>query len=124
MICFCLTVPTGQVLISRVVLVPWRPPTFGKQNEVIITYTIVLLEVPSNTTLMYEQEGNIFDKLHSYYKYKCFVVTATQVGNGPIYWLSHSQNSWRWYERNFSTSHRVLFMPLPSSGVCMLSANP
>lgn len=94
-ICFCLTVPTGppenftvQVLSSRAVSVSWRPPTFGKQNGVIITYTIVLLEVTSNTTLMYVQEGNYteltVDELHPYYEYKCSMVAATQVGNGPF----------------------------------------
>jgi len=94
-ICFFLTVPTGppenftvQVLSSGAVLVSWRPPTFGKRNGVIVTYTIVLVELLSNATLMYEQEGNVSEltvaELHPYYEYKCSMVAATQVGNGPF----------------------------------------
>ena len=93
--CFCSTVPTGppqnftvQVLSSRAVLVSWRSPTVWKQNGVIITYTIVLVELLTNTTLTYEQGGNIseliVDELHPYYEYKCSMVAATRVGNGPF----------------------------------------
>ena len=74
------TVPTGppenftlQVLGSKAVLVSWRPPVFGKQNGVIITYTIVLVEVPSDTVLTYHLDGNstelTVDNLHPYYEY-------------------------------------------------------
>ena len=95
MFSFCSSVPTGppenftvQVLSSRAVLVSWRPPTVGKQNGIIITYTIILVELLTNTTLTYEQGGNIseltVDELHPYYEYKCSIVAATQVGNGPF----------------------------------------
>ena len=88
-------VPTGppenftlQVLSSRAVLVSWRPPTFEHQNGVIITYTIVLIELLTNTTLTYEQGGNYtkltVDELHPYHEYKCSMVAATRVGNGPF----------------------------------------
>ena len=93
--CFCSTVPTGppqnftvQVIGSRAVLVSWRPPSVGKQNGFIVTYTIVLVELLSNTTLTYKQETNIseliVDELHPYYEYNCSMVAATQVGNGPF----------------------------------------
>ena len=66
----------------------WRPPTVGKQNGIIINYTIILVELLTNTTLTYEQGGNIsdliVDELHPYYEYKCSMVAATQVGNGPF----------------------------------------
>ena len=89
------TVPTAppenftlRVLGSRAVLVTWRPPAFEEQNGVIINYSIVFVEVTSNTTLIYQQEGNYteltVDELHPYYEYKCSMVAATQVGNGPF----------------------------------------
>ena len=89
------TVPTGppenftlQVLGSKAVLVSWRPPVFGKQNGVIITYTIVFVEVPSDTVLTYHLDGNstelTVDSLRPYYEYNCSMVAATQVGNGPF----------------------------------------
>ena len=95
MFSFCSSVPTGppenftvEVLSSSAVLVSWTPPTVGKQNGIIITYTIILVELLTNTTLTYEQGGNIseltVDELHPYYEYKCSMVAATQVGNGPF----------------------------------------
>ena len=89
------TVPTAppenftlKVLGPRTVLVTWRPPAFEEQNGVIITYSIVFVEVTSNTTLMYQQEGNYteltVDELHPYYEYNCSMFAATQVGNGPF----------------------------------------
>ena len=95
MFSFCSSVPTGppenftvQVLSSRTVLVSWRPPSVGKQNGIIVTYTIVLFELLTNTTRTYEQGGNIseltVDELHPYYEYKCSMVAATRVGNGPF----------------------------------------
>ena len=94
-ICLITTVPTAppenftlKVLGPRTVLVTWRPPTFEEQNGVIITYSIVFVEVTSNTTLMYQQEGNYteltVDELHPYYEYNCSMFAATQVGNGPF----------------------------------------
>ena len=89
------TVPTAppenftlRVLGPRAVLVTWRPPTIEEQNGVIITYSIVFVEVSSNTTLTYQQEGNYteltVDELQPYYEYNCSMFAATQVGNGPF----------------------------------------
>ena len=79
---------TLRVLGPRAVLVSWRPPAFEEQNGVIITYSIVFVEVTSNTTLMYQQEGNYteltVDELHPYYEYNCSMFAATQIGNGPF----------------------------------------
>lgn len=66
-----------QVLSFRAVLVSWRPPTFGKQNGVIVTCTIVLLKVLSNKTLMYEQEESIYELL----------MNCTLTMNTSVSWL-------------------------------------
>ena len=94
---FCLftTAPTAppenftlQVVGSRAVLVSWRQPPIEERNGVIISYTIVLVELPTNTTLIYQREGNhtelIVEELHPYYEYRCSVVAATQVGASPF----------------------------------------
>ena len=53
-----------------------------------MTYTIILVELLTNTTLTYEQGGNYtkltVDELHPYHEYKCSMVAATRVGNGPF----------------------------------------
>ena len=65
----------------------WRLPPFEEQNGLIINYTIVLVELPTNRTLIYQREGNhtqlIVEELHPYYEYKCSIVAATQVGASP-----------------------------------------
>ena len=64
----------------------WRLPLFEERNGVIISYTIVLVELQTNTTLIYQREGNhtelIVEELHPYYEYRCSIVAATQVGAG------------------------------------------
>ena len=53
----------------------------------IINYTIVLVELPTNRTLIYQREGNhtelIVEELHPYYEYRCSIVAETQVGASP-----------------------------------------
>ena len=65
----------------------WRLPPFEERNGVIISYTIVLDELPTNRTLIYQREGNhtelIVEELHPYYEYRCSIVAATQVGASP-----------------------------------------
>ena len=85
------TAPPGnfnlQVVGSRTIVASWRLPPFEEQNGVIISYTIVLVELPTNTTLVYQREGNhtelIVEELHPYYEYRCSIVAATQVGASP-----------------------------------------
>ena len=78
---------TLQVAGSRAVLASWRQPPFEERNGVIISYTIVLVELPTNRTLIYQREGNhtelLVQELHSYYEYRCSIVAATQVGASP-----------------------------------------
>ena len=66
----------------------WRQPPIEERNGVIISYTIVLVELPTNTTLIYQREGNhtelLVQELHPYYEYRCSVVAATQVGASPF----------------------------------------
>lgn len=76
-----------QVVGSRTIVASWRLPLFEERNGVIISYTIVLVELPTNTTLIYQREGNhtelVVEELHPYYEYRCSIVAATQVGAGP-----------------------------------------
>ena len=93
-VCLVFSAPTAppenftlQVVGSRAILVSWRLPLFGERNGVIISYTIVLVELTTNTTLIYQREGNhtelIVEELHPYYQYRCSIVAATQVGASP-----------------------------------------
>ena len=65
----------------------WRLPPIEERNGVIISYTIFLVELPTNTTLIYQREGNhtelIVEDLHPYYEYRCSILAATQVGDSP-----------------------------------------
>ena len=78
---------TLQVVGSRAIIVSWRLPPFEERNGVIISYTIVLVELPTNKTLIYQREGNhtqlIVEDLHPYYEYRCSIVAATHVGASP-----------------------------------------
>ena len=78
---------TLQVVGSRAILVSWSLPPFEERNGVIISYTIVLVELPTNTTLIYQREGNhtelIVDELRPSFEYRCSIVAATQVGDSP-----------------------------------------
>ena len=79
---------TLQVIGSSAIVVFWRLPPFEERNGVIISYTIVLLEMPTNMTLIYQREGNhtelIVEELHPYYEYRCSIAAQTQIGTGPF----------------------------------------
>ena len=79
---------TGEALSSTSIIISWKPLPIEEQNGIIIHYTIHLLEVPTNRTLTYEQEGQhtmlVIDLLHPYYDYECSVGAATVVGSGPL----------------------------------------
>ena len=90
---FC-TVPSvpprnvaGEALSSSTISVTWESLVPEGQNGVIISYTIVLLEVATNVTFTYEQVGLhtelVIDSLHPFYEYECAVSAATVVGLGP-----------------------------------------
>ena len=79
---------TGEALSSTSIIISWKPLPIEEQNGIIIHYTIHLLEVPTNRTLTYEQEGQhtmlVIDLLHPYYDYECTVGAVTAVGNSPL----------------------------------------
>ena len=78
----------GEVLGSTAISITWESPVAEGQNGVIISYRILLLEIPSNTTLTYQQDGShrelVADSLHPYYDYMCSVAAETEVGTGPF----------------------------------------
>ena len=55
---------------------------------IIISYTVLLIELPTNTNFTYQRGGyhtEIFvTDLHPYYEYSCSVAAETSVGLGPF----------------------------------------
>ena len=79
---------TGEAVSSTSITISWKPPPIEEQNGIIILYTIHFLEVPTNVTLTYQQEGQhtmlVIDSLHPNYDYECSVGAVTAVGNSPL----------------------------------------
>ena len=93
--CCLYTVPTappqnvdGEVLNSTAIFMTWQVPPLEGQNGIIQLYFIHLLEVPTNLSFIYQQEGQhtelVIVSLHPDYDYECSVAAETVVGRGPF----------------------------------------
>ena len=64
----------------------WQPPPLNQQNGLIQSYTIIVLEVDTNTTKQIHQDfiqnSIVLTGLHPYYTYTVSVAAYT-VGLGP-----------------------------------------
>ena len=89
-----LTVPSspplnssGEVLSPSTLSIAWQPPAPEGQNGVITSYTVLLIELPTNATTTYQRGGShteiLITNLHPYYEYSCSVAAGTSVGLGP-----------------------------------------
>ena len=79
---------SGQVLSPSTLSITWQPPAPDGQNGVIVSYTVQLIERPTNTTFTYQRGGShtevFITNLHPYYEYSCSVAAETSVGLGPF----------------------------------------
>lgn len=79
---------SGEVLSSSTLSITWQPPAPEGQNGIIISYTVLLNELPTNTTYTYQRDGShteiLITDLHPYYEYSCSVAAETSVGLGPF----------------------------------------
>ncbi|XP_019848636.1 PREDICTED: phosphatidylinositol phosphatase PTPRQ-like [Amphimedon queenslandica] len=77
---------TGLPLNSTAIQVSWDPPHLHLQNGIIKSYTIILLELRTNTSQLLSQNSLyttvIIGGLHPYYDYRISVAAYT-VGVGP-----------------------------------------
>ena len=80
--------PAGEVLSPSEVFITWEPPEPEAQNGIIVSYTILLTELPTNTTFTYQRNGShteiIIVGLHPHYDYGCSIAAETSVGLGQF----------------------------------------
>ena len=80
--------PAGEVLSPSAVSITWQPPVPEEQNGIIISYTIVLTELLTNTVFTYQRNGShteiVITSLHPHYDYRCSIAAETSVGLGPF----------------------------------------
>ena len=80
--------PVGEVLSPNAVSITWQPPIPEGQNGIITSYTVLLTELPTNTTFTYQRNGShtetVITGLHPHYDYRYAVAAATSVGLGPF----------------------------------------
>ncbi len=71
---------------STVISMIWKAPVVDKQNGVITSYYISVLEVQTGTLLKFQTHGAatfyVVNSLHPYYIYNCSVAAFT-IGLGP-----------------------------------------
>lgn len=91
----CYTAPSspplnvsGQVLSPSTLSITWQPPAPEGQNGIIVSYTVQLVEQPTNKMLTFSRGGShteIFvTNLHPFYDYSCLVAAETSAGIGPF----------------------------------------
>lgn len=78
---------SGQVLSPSTLSITWQPPALEGQNGIITSYTVRLIEQPTDMIFTYQRGGShteiFITNLHPYYGYSCSVAAATSVGLGP-----------------------------------------
>ena len=79
---------SGEVLGSSAVSITWQPPPSKGQNGIITSYTVLITELPTNTTYTYQRSGShteiVITNLHPHYDYRCSIAAETSVGLGPF----------------------------------------
>lgn len=77
----------GESLSPTVIYITWEPPPSGEWNGIIRSYTLIILEVVSNTTATYQQQAQqtqlLIEFLHPYYNYTCTLAAET-IELGPF----------------------------------------
>ena len=78
----------GEVLGPSAISFSWEAPPPQGQNGIIVSYTIRVTEVPTNTTTTYQRDGSrteiLINSLHPFYEHRCRVAAETAVGLGPF----------------------------------------
>ena len=79
---------TGYSSNSTSILLGWQLPQHQGRNGQIISYSIIVREIPTNKTFsLLRTEGNqhlLINLLHPFYEYECRVAASTSVGQGPF----------------------------------------
>ena len=77
----------AESLSSTVILITWVPPPSEDWNGIIQSYTLIIVEVVSNTTFTYQQQAQqtqlLIESLHPYYAYT-LTLAAETVKLGPF----------------------------------------
>ena len=78
---------SGEVLSPSTLFISWQPPALEEQNGIITSYSVLLTEVPTNTTTTYQRDSShteiLITDLHPHYEYSCSVAAWTSAGLGP-----------------------------------------
>lgn len=88
------TVPSGaplnvsaSAINSTALIINWELPAPSERNGDITGYSLLLREVPTNSTTSLSQSGAhielVVSSLQPYYEYECQIAAETAVGRGP-----------------------------------------
>ena len=77
----------GQAVNSRQIFLSWDLPEPTGRNGIIISHTILVLEIITDSVLTYNVTNRtafLIEQLHPHYDYRCSVAASTAVGIGPF----------------------------------------
>ncbi len=79
--------PIGRAVNSTAIIINWEHPSPDGRNGIITGYSLIVTELPTNTTTTYSQGGGhielVIASLHPFYDYECRIAAETAVGRGP-----------------------------------------
>jgi len=77
----------GSAVNSTAIIFTWDPPAVEARNGVITGYSLIFLELATNSSSQYNQSGArieaVIGQLHPYYDYECRIAAETFIGRGP-----------------------------------------
>ena len=79
---------TGYSSNSTSIFLEWQLPQHQSRNGHIISYSIIVREIPTNKTFsLFKTEVSqhlLINLLHPFYEYECRVAASTSIGQGPF----------------------------------------
>ena len=77
----------GLAVNSTAIIFTWNHPAVDSRNGIITGYSLLLVELTTNSTTLHSQTGAhievVIGNLHPYYDYECQIAAETSVGRGP-----------------------------------------
>ena len=77
----------GLAVNSTAIIFTWDHPAIDSRNGIITGYSLLLVELTTNSTTLHSQTGAhievVIGNLHPYYDYECQIAAETSVGRGP-----------------------------------------
>ncbi len=77
----------GSAVNSTAIIFTWDPPAVEARNGAITGYSLILVELATNSSSQYNQSGAhieaVIGHLHPYYDYECRIAAETFIGRGP-----------------------------------------